>query len=133
MKGEAAFSVLWEAYRKDGTLVTREKYGRLINTTKRQAVLEMSRIALEELNPCSVEFHCSGKTLADGIMARQFELRQKDGYKGVRDAALVEKFMQAAEGFSLYAVSEKKNIYSEAMKIQRELNYNKMIIKNMEG
>lgn len=131
--GEAAFSVLWEAYKKDGTPVTREKYGRLKNTTKRRAVLEMSRIALEELNPCSVEFHCCGKTLTDGIMARQFELRRKDGYRGVKDAGLIEKFMQAAEGFTLYAVSEKKNIYSEAMKIQRELKYNTMTIKNMEG
>lgn len=132
-KGEAAYSILWEAYKKNGIPETREKYGRIENTTKRQAVLEMSRIALERLRPCSVEFHSSGKTLVDGIMARQFELRRKDGYKGVRDAKLVEKFMQAAEGFSLYAVSEKKNIHSEAMKIQRELNYNKMVIKNMEG
>ena len=132
-KGEAAFSIIWEAYRKDGTPKRHYMYGRLVNTTKRQAVLEMSRIALEHLYPCSVEFHSSGKTLTDGIMGRQFELRQKDGYKGVRDAVLVEKFMQAAEGFALYAVSEKTNVYSEVMKIQRELKYNKMNIRDMEG
>lgn len=132
-KGDATYSILLEAYKKDGTPVTKEKYGRLANVTKRQAILETARLSLEQLNPCSVEFHCCGKTLTDGIMARQFELRRKDGYRGVKDSELIEKFMQAAEGFTLTAISEKKNIYSEAMKIQRELHYNKMIIKDMEG
>jgi len=117
--GEAVYSILLEAYRKNGTAETRESYGYLKEMTKGKLILTMAKEALGFLNPCCVEFHCAGNVLVDGINGRQFTLRRKDGYRGVKNAGLIEEFMQAAEGFTLAAVNERKNEYSEAMRIQR--------------
>lgn len=127
--GGAVYSILLEAYRKDGTPETREYYGHITGTTRGRLILRMAKEALGKLRPCCVEFHSPGKVLADGISGGQFALRRKDGYRGVKNADLVEGFMQAAEGFTMAAVSEKKNEYSEAMKFQRELRRKKLIIK----
>lgn len=127
--GRAVYSILLEAYRKDGTPETRECYGHIRGTTKGRLAIAMAKEALGMLRPCCVEFHSPGKVLADGITGGQFALRRRDGYRGVKNADLIEEFMQAAEGFTMAAVSEKKNIYSGAMKFQRELRRKKLIIK----
>lgn len=126
--GEAAYSILMEAMYR-GKPVTRQYFGRISNTTKNRAVLRMAKIALEHLKPCSVEFHSQGTLLSTGITLNRFERQRRENYKGIRNAELIEELMQAAEGFTLSAVSEKTNEYSEAMKIQRELKYRTMLIK----
>lgn len=117
--GEAVGSILLEAM-YHGIPVTKQYFIKITGTTKNRAELILAAEALKHLKPCAAEFHCRGSLLHTGIAMNRFERQRREGYKNIKNADLIEEFLKAAEGFRLSAVSEKKNEYSEAMKIQRK-------------
>ena len=119
--GQAIYSILLEVITAKGVPVTRQYIGSLEHMTKNQAMLRLAIIALEHLYPCNLELHSNSAYLN---IERFFE-QQKKEYKGVKNAELIEELLTKAKDFELTAVCEKKNEYSDAMKIQRKEYYEK--------
>lgn len=67
VRGQADYSILLVAWKKDGTPEKRVKYGRITGETRGRVILRMAIEALGELRPCGVEFHSKGNVLVDGI------------------------------------------------------------------
>lgn len=124
--GEATYSIVLEAVQGE-KVQKREYVGKISGTTKNRAELIMAREALSYLKPCCVEFHSKSSYLHAGITLNRFEGQQKDGYKNIKNADLIEKFLKASEGFRVSAVRENGNVYSEEMKEKRKQGKNMII------
>jgi Ribonuclease HI len=129
--GEARCSILLEAVKK-GEPRTNQRFVKFSNATKNRAMLKLVMLALSELRPCRLELHTNSKYLTDGIRGR-FARQRAEGYRGVRNADLIEEFLRASEPFCITAICEDKNEYTEAMRIQRELHGRDMPIERDNG
>jgi len=118
--GEAVYSIVLEAVQR-GVKKNAEFVGKVSGKTRNRAELIMAEKAISLLiKPCRVELHTKSSYLHAGIMLGRFKRQQRAGYKNVKNADLIEKFLRASEGFRVSAVKEDGNEYSEDMRKKRK-------------
>lgn len=117
--GEATYSIVLEAVQR-GEVKTAEYIGKITDTTKNRAELIIARESLSLLKPCRVEFHTRSSYFDAGITGNRFKRQQKEGYRNIKNADLIEKFLKAAEPYQVSCVKEDKNRYSDTMAKKRQ-------------
>lgn len=117
--GTAIYSIVLAADTKGG-----RKYqtyiGSVDNTTKNKAALLIAAQALSKLKPCKAVIHTNNAYLAAGLKGR-FGRQQEKGFAGVKNAELIHKLLNAAEGFDIGVSEDGKNEKAEEMRIERAL------------